>query len=192
MQTENRDLKPEKMAMTVKDVSFSYGKNQILKGASLEIPKGKITTILGANGCGKSTLFSLMTKNLNPDKGRIFLGKKNISNLRLNEFALKAAIVHQYNTVADDMTVERLVSFGRTPHLGLMGIQGDEDEKYVEWAMEVTNITEYRNREISRLSGDRDSACGLQWHWHRERRFFFWMNRLHILISDIRLKSWSL
>ena len=49
MQTENRDLKPEKMAMTVKDVSFSYGKNQILKGASLEIPKGKITTILGAN-----------------------------------------------------------------------------------------------------------------------------------------------
>ena len=51
------------------------------------------------------------------------------------------------------MTVERLVSFGRTPHLGLMGIQGDEDEKYVEWAMEVTNITEYRNREISRLSG---------------------------------------
>ena len=153
MQTENRDLKPEKMAMTVKDVSFSYGKNQILKGASLEIPKGKITTILGANGCGKSTLFSLMTKNLNPDKGRIFLGKKNISNLRLNEFALKAAIVHQYNTVADDMTVERLVSFGRTPHLGLMGIQGDEDETYVEWAMEVTNITEYRNREISRLSG---------------------------------------
>ena len=150
MQTENRDLKPEKMAMTVKDVSFSYGKNQILKGASLEIPKGKITTILGANGCGKSTLFSLMTKNLNPDKGRIFLGKKNISNLWLNEFALKAAIVHQYNTVADDMTVERLVSFGRTPHLGLMGIQGDE---YVEWAMEVTNITEYRNREISRLSG---------------------------------------
>lgn len=139
--------------MIVKDVSFSYGKNQILKGANLEIPKGKITTILGANGCGKSTLFSLMTKNLTPDRGRIFLGKKNISNLRLNEFALKAAIVHQYNTAADDMTVERLVSFGRTPHLGLMGIQRDEDEKYVEWAMEVTNITEYRDREISRLSG---------------------------------------
>ena len=153
MQTENRDLKAEKMAMTVKDVSFSYGKNQVLKGVSLEIPKGKITTLLGANGCGKSTLFSLMTKNLTPDRGRIFLGKKNISNLRLNEFALKAAIVHQYNTVADDMTVERLVSFGRTPHLGLMGIQGDEDEKSVAWAMEVTNITEYRNREISRLSG---------------------------------------
>ena len=64
MQTENRDLKAEKMAMTVKDVSFSYGKNQVLKGVSLEIPKGKITTILGANGCGKSTLFSPLIKSI--------------------------------------------------------------------------------------------------------------------------------
>ena len=120
---------------------------------SISVQKGKITTILGANGCGKSTLFSLMTKNLTPDKGKILMGKKNIANLRLNEFALRAAIVHQYNTAADDITVERLVSFGRTPHLGVMGIQGEEDEKFVEWAMEVTNITQLRDRELSRLSG---------------------------------------
>jgi len=120
---------------------------------SISVQKGKITTILGANGCGKSTLFSLMTKNLTPDKGKILMGKKNIANLRLNEFALCAAIVHQYNTAADDITVERLVSFGRTPHLGVMGIQGEEDEKFVEWAMEVTNITQLRDRELSRLSG---------------------------------------
>ena len=120
---------------------------------SISVQKGKITTILGANGCGKSTLFSLMTKNLTPDMGKILMGKKNIANLRLNEFALCAAIVHQYNTAADDITVERLVSFGRTPHLGVMGIQGEEDEKFVEWAMEVTNITQLRDRELSRLSG---------------------------------------
>ena len=120
---------------------------------SISVQKGKITTILGANGCGTSTLFSLMTKNLTPDKGKILMGKKNIANLRLNEFALCAAIVHQYNTAADDITVERLVSFGRTPHLGVMGIQGEEDEKFVEWAMEVTNITQLRDRELSRLSG---------------------------------------
>ena len=50
--------------MKVKELSFSYGKNRILNNISLKIPKGRITTILGANGCGKSTLFSLMTKNL--------------------------------------------------------------------------------------------------------------------------------
>ena len=139
--------------MEVKNVFFSYGKNEILKGACLKIEKGKVTTIMGANGCGKSTLFSLMTKNLAPGKGKILLGGKNISNLRLNEFARKVAIVHQYNTAADDITVERLVSFGRTPHLGMMGIRGEEDERYVNWAMEVTNVSQFRERELSRLSG---------------------------------------
>ncbi len=143
----------KKPAMEVRDVHFSYGKNKILKGASLMIEKGRITTIMGANGCGKSTLFSLMTKNLVPGKGKIFLRGKNISNLRLNEFARKVAIVHQYNTASDDITVERLISFGRTPHLGLMGAHKEEDEKFIEWAMEVTNVTQYRDRELSRLSG---------------------------------------
>ena len=139
--------------MEVKNVCFSYGKNEILKGASLKIEKGKVTTIMGANGCGKSTLFSLMTKNLDPAKGKVLLGGKNIERLRLNEFARKVAIVHQYNTAADDITVERLVSFGRTPHLGMMGIRGEEDERYVNWAMEVTNVSQFRERELSRLSG---------------------------------------
>lgn len=143
----------KKPAIEVRDVHFSYGKNKILKGASLTIEKGRITTIMGANGCGKSTLFSLMTKNLIPGKGKIFLKGKNINNLRLNEFARKVAIVHQYNTASDDITVERLISFGRTPHLGLMGAHKEEDEKYIEWAMEVTNVTQYRDRELSRLSG---------------------------------------
>ena len=62
--------------MEVKKVFFSYGKNEILKGASLEIEKGKVTTIMGANGCGKSTLFSLMTKNLVPGKGKVLLVEK--------------------------------------------------------------------------------------------------------------------
>lgn len=62
--------------MKVKELSFSYGKNRILNNISLKIPEGRITTILGANGCGKSTLFSLMTKNLVPDRGRIFCREK--------------------------------------------------------------------------------------------------------------------
>ena len=147
---KEENIKP---AMEVRDVHFAYGKNKILKGASLTVEKGKITTIMGANGCGKSTLFSLMTKNLSPGKGKIFLKGKNILNLRLNEFARRVAIVHQYNTASDDITVERLVSFGRTPHLGVMDAKGEDDEKFIEWAMEVTNVAQFREREISRLSG---------------------------------------
>ena len=93
-------LQEEKPAMEVRDLSFAYGSNQILKDISLMIKEGKITTIMGANGCGKSTLFSLMTKNLNPNRGKVFLHGKNIKNLKLNEFARKVSIVHQYNQAA--------------------------------------------------------------------------------------------
>lgn len=55
-------LQEEKPAMEVRDLSFAYGSNQILKDISLMIKEGKITTIMGANGCGKSTLFSLNDK----------------------------------------------------------------------------------------------------------------------------------
>lgn len=152
---ENVKIDGEKVtpAMKVKNVHFSYGKNKILNGVSFQIEEGKITTIMGANGCGKSTLFSLMTKNLYPAKGNIFLKGKNILNLNLKEFARKVAIVQQYNTASDDITVESLISFGRTPYKKMMQTNSREDEEKIQWAMEVTGLTEYRNREVSRLSG---------------------------------------
>lgn len=149
MQTE----KKKKTAIEVRNLSFSYGKNKVLRDVSFKIEGGNITTIMGANGCGKSTLFSLMTKNLYPRKGNIFLSGKNIQNLSLKEFARKVSIVHQYNTSSDDITVERLVSFGRTPHMKMMQARTQEDEELIQWAMEVTNVEKYKSREVSRLSG---------------------------------------
>lgn len=139
--------------MKVKDLSFSYGKKKILDTISLEIPEGRITTILGANGCGKSTLFSLMTKNLIPDRGKIFYRKKNIGGMPLNQFAKKVAIVHQYNTAAEDMTVQELVALGRTPHKKAFHSSREEDEKWIQRAIEVTNLEAFRDREIGKLSG---------------------------------------
>lgn len=139
--------------MKVKELSFSYGKNRILNNISLKIPEGRITTILGANGCGKSTLFSLMTKNLVPDRGRIFLQRKNIGGMSLGEFAKRVSIVHQYNTAAADMTVERLVSMGRTPHHKMFGGGNGDDEKLINMALEVTNLLAFKEREIGKLSG---------------------------------------
>ena len=143
----------KKPAMEVRNLSFSYGKNWVLKDTSFQIEEGKITTIMGANGCGKSTLFNLMTRNLYPGKGNIFLRGKNIQNLALKEFARKVSIVHQYNSSADDITAERLVSFGRTPYMKLMQGRSEADERQIRLAMEVTNTEKYRDREISRLSG---------------------------------------
>ena len=117
---------------TVKNLSFAYGRQQVLKNLDLELHEGKITTLIGANGCGKSTLFNLMTKNLKPDEGEILLRGGNIAEMRLKDFAREVSIVHQYNTAPVDLSVEKLVGYGRTPY-HTMGLSPDpkEDEEWL-------------------------------------------------------------
>ena len=159
--------------MEVRGVTFAYGKNEVLRDISLKIAEGKITTVIGANGCGKSTLFSLMTKNLYPKSGQIFLRSRNINNLNLKEFAQKAAIVHQYNTVSDDITVEQLVSFGRTPHKKMMAhpVKKMNGALNGRWRLPMS-----RNTVTGKLHGCpavRNNVYGLLWHWHKTPGYSF-------------------
>lgn len=142
-----------KAVMRVNGLHFSYGKNEVLNGIDLEIEENKITTFLGGNGCGKSTLFSLMTKSLTVSTGEVLLRDVNIKEYSLKKFAQNVAIVHQYNKTSLDITVEQLVAFGRTPYRKGMVFKTKEDEELIERAMEVTDIKDLRYREIGRLSG---------------------------------------
>lgn len=139
---------------TIQNLSFAYGKLQVLKGLDLTIPEGAITTLIGANGCGKSTLFNLMTKNLKPDEGSISLYGEDIASARIKDFAKQVAIVHQYNTAPSDLTVEKLVEYGRTPYhtIGLSP-NPQEDEEKVKWALEITNTTDIKDKPVTDLSG---------------------------------------
>lgn len=138
----------------IHDLDFAYGTNRVIQGLSVKIAKEKITTLIGANGCGKSTLFNLMTKNLKPKSGNILLDSTDISQIKLRDFAKQAAIVHQYNTAPDDITVEKLVAYGRTPYRSF-GISSDSktDDEKIRRAMEITNIVKYKDKAVSQLSG---------------------------------------
>ena len=139
---------------TVKNLSFAYGRQQVLKNLDMELHEGKITTLIGANGCGKSTLFHLMTKNLKPDEGEIFLRETSILDLKLKDFAKEVSIVHQYNTAPVDLSVEKLVSYGRTPY-HTMGLSPDpkEDEEKIRWALAITHTYKHKDKPVSELSG---------------------------------------
>lgn len=139
--------------MEIKHVSFAYGKHLVIRDISFSVPRHKITTLMGANGCGKSTMFSLMTKNLRPGRGGIFLDGKNIQEIRLKEFARQVAIVHQNNTSSGDITVEQLVAFGRTPYRSMGKRETDEDREKVAWAMETTHVAAYKDKQMNTLSG---------------------------------------
>ena len=138
----------------IKDLSFSYGNNKVIDGLNLKIKEGRITTLIGANRLGKSTLFNLMTKNLKPNNGEIFLAGQSVEQMKLKDFARKAAIVHQYNTAPPDITVKKLVEFGRTPY-HTMGLSPnpEEDRGKVKFALEITDTEKFKDMPVSQLSG---------------------------------------
>lgn len=141
---------------TVRDLHFAYDKGRvpIFDGLDLDVHEGVVTTLIGANGSGKSTLFNLLTKNLRPDGGAIFLRQGDVSMLRLKDYARLVAIVHQRNSAPADLAVEKLVSYGRFPYHGLGNAANtEEDERMVQWALEVCGLSEYAKRPVSALSG---------------------------------------
>ncbi|EFM38367.1 ABC transporter, ATP-binding protein [[Eubacterium] yurii subsp. margaretiae ATCC 43715] len=141
--------------MRVDNLFFAYDKDDIIKGISFEIKDNKITTLMGANGCGKSTLFQLLTKNLKPREGSVFLDKRDIKDIRLKEFAQNVAIVHQYNTAPPDLPVHSLIAYGRIPFFKhfAKAQDKDKDKEIVDWALEVTDMSELKNRRMGQLSG---------------------------------------
>ena len=145
----------EDTVMETRGLTFSYdGEQNILENLDFAIPAGKVTVLMGANGCGKSTLFKLMTKNLYPDEGSIILEGEDIDEMRLKDFAKKVAIVHQNNTAPPDLTVEKLVSYGRTPY-HTMGLSSDpqKDEEKIQWALEITHTSKHKDKPVTELSG---------------------------------------
>ena len=143
-----------KSCFTIKNLSFSYGEKRVLSELSLEISKGRITTLMGANGCGKSTMFQLLTKNLRPKSGEILLEGVPLESMSLREFSRKVAIVHQNNTAPGDLTVEQLVAYGRIPYTKMgQPVSRDKDEKMIERAMKITGTINLRKKQIHALSG---------------------------------------
>ncbi|TBL73915.1 ABC transporter ATP-binding protein [Paenibacillus thalictri] len=140
--------------MEINEVTFSYDKKtDQLKSVSSTIDIGKITTVIGPNGCGKSTLLGVMSNNFAPSKGQIVLDGKAIHMYKPKELARKLAVVHQHNDAPSDLTVEKLVGFGRMPHKSMFKPGGDEDEAAIEQALSRTNLLGKRKLTIDQLSG---------------------------------------
>lgn len=140
--------------VSIEHLTFSYGDEPVLNDLSIKIKDGVITTLLGANGCGKTTLLQLMTKNLKPTSGAIRLDERELGDISVKEFARRAAIVHQKNIAPDDLSVERLVSYGRLPYSSIFrpGLN-EENREQVERALRLTNLDALRERRVGTLSG---------------------------------------
>ena len=134
------------------NISVSINEKEIVHGISLDIPEGKVTAIIGPNGCGKSTTLKALSRIL-PYKGSVTFKGQEMSTLSQREFARCLAILTQSPQAPSDLTVNDLVEMGRFPHRGFLGRAGKDDKEHVEWALEQTGVKEMRYRLLNTLSG---------------------------------------
>ena len=139
--------------LKMEGVSYSYHKNRpVITNLDLEIEAGKITTIAGLNGCGKSTVLKLASRLLKTQSGEIILGKKNISHMSKRAVAREVSMLFQ-NSQIPDMTALRAVMAARYPYQSSFSAYTKTEEEMSECAMELTGCKELRHKNMAELSG---------------------------------------
>jgi iron complex transport system ATP-binding protein len=140
-------------SITTNNLDIAYEEALIVEALDMNIPHGKITSIIGPNGCGKSTVLKAVGRILKPKNGMVYLSGEDIRKLSTREVAKKLAILPQTPTAPSGLTVSELVAYGRFPHQRGFGKLTPEDKKIVQWALSVTKLMEFEHREVDTLSG---------------------------------------
>lgn len=140
-------------SITTEKLDIAYDEALIVKALDMNIPHGKITSIIGPNGCGKSTVLKAVGRILKPKTGLVYLSGEDLRKLSTREIAKKMAILPQTPVAPSGLTVSELVAYGRFPHQRGFGKLSPEDKKIVHWALSVTKLADLAHREVDTLSG---------------------------------------
>ncbi|GIN63254.1 iron-dicitrate ABC transporter ATP-binding protein [Robertmurraya siralis] len=130
-----------------------YENKTVIHEVSLAIPSNKISVIIGANACGKSTLLKTLARLIKPSSGKITLDGRPIGKIPSKELARIVGLLPQSPIVPEGISVADLVGRGRFPHQSLLSGWTKKDYEAVAEAMEIMNITDLANRNIDELSG---------------------------------------
>ncbi|NLJ88783.1 MAG: ABC transporter ATP-binding protein [Epulopiscium sp.] len=136
----------------LKNITAGYNKVEVIKNINIEFEEGSITSIIGKNGCGKTTLLKTSANLLKPFKGEIRLGDKDIFSIPKKELAKKLSFLPQLRAVPN-ITVYNLVMHGRYPYLGFSRTPQKKDKELVQKAIEDMGLNQYINKNIYELSG---------------------------------------
>jgi iron complex transport system ATP-binding protein len=134
-------------------LTLAYGDRPVVDDLSVAVPTGRITVIVGANACGKSTLLRGMARLLSPSSGSVYLDGKDIHALPTKAVAAKLALLPQAPVAPDGIRVADLVGRGRYPHQGWFRRWSATDDDAVARALEATGTLDVAERPVDELSG---------------------------------------
>lgn len=136
--------------VVLKDVTLSYGNTQILNGLDLTAEAGKTTALVGASGAGKSTIFNLLTRLIDPDSGEVLIGGVSTTEMELGDLRSLFSVVTQESLLFDETLRENV----------LMGQDGISDAK-LQTALDAAYVSDFvKNMPdgLDTLVGPRGSA----------------------------------
>lgn len=133
-------------------MTVGYNGIPLIENIELRLNRGEILTLIGPNGAGKSTILKSITRQLSLIGGTVFLEQKPMREMSDKEVSQKLAVVLTERLRTELMTCEDVVSTGRYPYTGRLGILTDEDRKKVHEAMEMVHALELADCDFSEIS----------------------------------------
>ncbi|MEV7319539.1 ABC transporter ATP-binding protein [Streptomyces sp. NPDC093970] len=132
---------------------LAYDGRAVVEDLDLAVPTGRITAIVGANACGKSTLLRALARLLAPRSGSVELDGAALRSIPTRELARKLGILPQTPVAPEGLTVADLVGRGRSPHQTWWRQWSAADEEAVQAALAATELTDLADRPVDELSG---------------------------------------
>ena len=171
------------MELTVKNMSASYGKREILHDISLEIRSGEKVFIGGANGSGKTTLLRVLS-GIIPHNGVVLVNGMDVSSMKRKEVAKLIALMPQTSDMYFPYTVRETVLLGTFASSGnsFFGTNAGA-ALFAEKCMEDCGVSELKDRHLDELSGGQLQRVLLARTFAQKSPFLFSMSRATTLIS---------
>ncbi|MGA3116375.1 MAG: ABC transporter ATP-binding protein [Syntrophobacteraceae bacterium] len=141
-----------KQAVVVQDLNILYGKLPILRNVTFSVTEGEYFIIIGPNGSGKTTLVKVISGFLKPHSGSVEIMGRPLVAITRRSLAHAVALVPQSPPMDVPFTVAEVVLMGRSPHLGLLSLEGREDMEIAEQSMRFTNVSHLARSRLDQLS----------------------------------------
>lgn len=135
------------------NVGFEIGGKSLLAPSDLVFEEGRVHGLIGHNGSGKSTLLKLLARQQPTSQGKLHLDGKPLTSWGHRAFARQVAYLPQQTPLAESLTGQELVAFGRYPWHGLLGRHGRKDKAAIDRALELTHTEAFADRQVDTLSG---------------------------------------